>query len=215
MKRKSVVVFGLGKFGQSIAMELVHGGAEVLAIDKNGDLAHDVADIVDCAVSGDVCDTDTLNSLGISNMDAAVIAITENLDASVMATIYAKEAGVPYILAKAKDEIHGKILQKVGADKIIIPEHESGIRAARQIITGNILDFIELSKDIRIVEIKVRKEWIGHCLRDLDLRRKEKINVIAVRKDEQVTVNLPPDTPFDEQMTLIITVDKKDLPKIL
>ena len=215
MKRKSVVVFGLGKFGQSIAMELVHGGAEVLAIDKNGDLAHDVADIVDCAVSGDVCDTDTLNSLGISNMDAAVIAITENLDASVMATIYAKEAGVPYILAKAKDEIHGKILQKVGADKIIIPEHESGIRAARQIITGNILDFIELSKDIRIVEIKVRKEWIGHCLRDLDLRRKEKINVIGVRKDEQVTVNLPPDTPFDEQMTLIITVDKKDLPKIL
>ena len=215
MKRKSVVVFGLGKFGQSIATELAHGGAEVLAIDKRGELLHDVADIVDCAVRGDVCDTDTLNSLGISNMDAAVIAITENLDASVMATIYAKEAGVPYILAKAKDEIHGKILHKVGADKIIIPEHESGIRAARQIITGNILDFIELSKDIRIVEIKVRKEWIGHCLRDLDLRRKEKINVIAVRKDEQVTVNLPPDTPFDEQMTLIITVDKKDLPKIL
>ena len=215
MKHKSIIVFGLGKFGQSISIELANAGAEVLAIDLDEERAHDVANIVDCAVSGDVRDTDTLESLGISNMDAAVVAITGSLDASVMATIFAKEAGVPYILAKAQDEIHGRILQKVGADKVIIPEHESGIRAARQLITGNVLDFVELSKNIRMVEITVRDAWIGHSLQELDLRRTEHINVIAVRKDEEVLVNLNPDMIFERDMTLLVTVAKKDLSALL
>lgn len=215
MKHKSIIVFGLGKFGQSISVELANAGAEVLAIDRDEERAHDVADTVACAVSGDVRDTDTLESLGISNMDAAVVAITGNLDASVMATIFAKEAGVPYILAKAQDEIHGRILQKVGADKVIIPEHESGIRAARQLITGNVLDFVELSKNIRMVEITVRDAWIGHSLQELDLRRTEHINVIAVRKDEEVLVNLHPDMIFERDMTLLVTVAKKDLSALL
>lgn len=215
MKHKSIIVFGLGKFGQSISIELANAGAEVLAIDLDEERTHDVANVVDCAVSGDVRDTDTLESLGISNMDAAVVAITGSLEASVMATIFAKEAGVPFILAKAQDEIHGRILRKVGADKVIIPEHESGIRAARQIITGNVLDFVELSKNIRMVEITVRDAWIGHSLQELDLRRTEHINVIAVRKDEEVLVNLHPDMIFEQDMTLLVTVAKKDLSALL
>lgn len=215
MKHKSIIVFGLGKFGQSVSIELANAGAEVLAIDLDEERAHDVANVVDCAVSGDVRDMDTLESLGISNMDAAVVAITGSLDASVMATIFAKEAGVPFILAKAQDDIHGRILRKVGADKVIIPEHESGIRAARQIITGNVLDFVELSKNIRMVEITVRDAWIGHSLQELDLRRTEHINVIAVRKDEEVLVNLHPDMIFEQDMTLLVTVAKKDLSALL
>lgn len=215
MNNKSIVVFGLGKFGQSVAIELANAGADVLAIDKNEDRTHDVANVVTCAMSGDVCDTETLDSLGISNMDAAIIAITSSLDASIMATIYAKEAGVPFVFAKANDSIHGKILKKVGADQVIIPEHASGVRVARQILTGNVLDFIELSDRVRMLEISVRPEWVGHSLQELDLRRKEHINVIAMRKGDDVLVNLDPTIVFTDDISLIITMDKKDLHRLM
>lgn len=211
---KSIVVFGLGRFGKSIAIELANAGADVLAIDSDKERVHEVADIVTCAIKADACDSETLLSLGISNMDAAIIAITESLDASIMATIFAKDAGVPYVFAKAKDATHMKILNKVGADKVIIPEHESGIRVARQILTGNILDFVELSERIRMVEIAMRPEWTGKSLRQLNLRQTEQINVVAIRQNEEVRVILDPDEPLTPGTTLLIIVDKKDLARL-
>lgn len=215
MIKKSVVVFGLGKFGQSVAIELANAGADVLAIDKQESRTHDVADLVTCAVSGDVCDPDTLDNLGISNMDTAIVAITGSVEASIMATLYAKEAGVAEIFAKAKDGTHEKILRKVGADKVIIPEHEAGVRIARQVLTGNVLDFVELSKRIRMVEITVRPEWIGHSLIELDLRRKERINIVAIREEEKFYINIDPKMVLSKEMTLLITIDKKDLAHLL
>ncbi len=215
MTKKSIVIFGLGKFGQSVAIELANAGADVLAIDIQEARTHDVADLVTCAVSGDVCDPDTLDNLGISNMDAAIVAITGSVEASIMATLYAKEAGVSKIFAKAKDRTHEKILRKVGADKVIIPEHESGVRIARQVLTGNVLDFMELSKHIRMVEIKVRPEWVGNTLVELDLRRKERINIVAIREEEDFYTNIDPNLTLNEKMTLMIIIDKKDLPHLL
>lgn len=215
MIKKSVVIFGLGKFGQSLAIELANAGADVLAIDKQESQTHDVADLVTCAVSGDVCDPDTLDNLGISNMDTAIVAITGSVEASIMATLYAKEAGVSEIFAKAKDSTHEKILRKVGADKVIIPEHEAGVRIARQVLTGNVLDFVELSKRIRMVEITVRPEWIGHSLIELDLRRKERINIVAIREGEEFYINIDPKMILNKEMTLLITIDKKDLSHLL
>jgi trk system potassium uptake protein TrkA len=213
--KKSFVIFGLGKFGNSVATELSSAGAEVLAVDCDKERVQALSDVVTCAVCADICDTEAIHSLGISNMDAAVVAITNSLDASILATIHCKESGVPFVFAKAKDDTHAKILQKVGADKTVTPEHESGIRVARHLMTGNILDFIEISKNIRMVEIAVRKEWANHSLRELNLRQKEKMNVIAIRQGENLTVNPNPDEVLTDKSTLLIIVEQKDLRKLL
>ncbi len=212
--KKSVVIFGLGKFGESIARELINAGCDVLAIDVNKERVQNISDIATYAVQADVCDTETMKSLGISNMDAAVIAITGNLNASIMATIFAEEAGVPYVIAKASDEIHTKILTRVGADKTIIPEHESGVRIAHRLMAGNVLDFFELSHSIRMVEIQVKPEWVGGSLRSLDLRKKYHINVIAIRQNDEIDQSPDPDNPLFADQTMLITINKKDLEKL-
>lgn len=212
---KSFAVFGIGKFGESVAIELSNAGCDVLAIDLDREKVHNISDQVTCAVKADVCDTESMKSLGISNMDAAIIAITGNLDASIMATIFAKEAGVPFVIAKSNDDTHTKILKKVGADKVIIPEHETGVRIARRLTTDNVLDFFELSQRIRMVEINIKPEWVGKTLRKLNLRQKHQINVIALRQNGEVNVGPDPDEALPDKITLLITVDKKDLEKLL
>lgn len=215
MAKKSFAVIGLGKFGRSIVEEMVKAGADVLAIDMDEEKVKKVSEFVTCAAQADVRDTDAMDEFGISNMDGVVVAMTGSLDASIMATIYAKEAGVPYVLVKAQDEIHERILKKVGADRVIIPEQESGIRVARNMVTGNFIDFIELSDRVKMIEMKVRQEWVGRSLRDLDLRKKHALNVIAVRQDGELLVNQDPDQPLQKDITLLVTVDKKDLQKLL
>lgn len=214
MIKKSYAILGLGKFGASIAEEMSKAGVDVLAVDIDEDSVHSVSDFVTVAVRADVCDTETMKSLGLSNMDAAIVAITGNLDASIMATITAKEAGIPVVVAKAKDEIHAKILEKVGADRIIVPEKESGIRMARCLMSGNFIDFIELSDKISMVELNVRPEWIGKSLRELKLREKARINVIAVHTEQEVTVNMNPDMPLKAGYSMWVTVDKRDIDKL-
>lgn len=211
--KKSFAVLGLGKFGMSVARELSRAGAEVLAVDIDREMVHEVADDVTCAMCADVRDAETLETLGLSNMDAVIVAITGDLNASVMATICSKEAGVPFVMAKAEDEIHTKILKKVGADKVIIPERESGTRTARMLLSSNIVDFIELSKNICLIEEEVKSEWIGKNLRELNLRQKHKMNVVALRKGEEVIANISPDKPLEEGMRLMVIMDRKDLPK--
>lgn len=212
---KSFAVLGLGKFGVSVAHELYEAGADVLAVDRNKERLQSVAQYATYAVAADIEDAESMNSLGLSNMDGVVIAVTENLNASILATIYAKEAGVPYVIAKAKDETHIKILKKLGADMTVLPEYESGIRIARHLATGNILNFVELSADIRMVEISIREEWAGRSLKELDLRKREHINVIAIRKGGEISTDLDPDQPLDRESSMLITVDKKVLNRLI
>ncbi|MDD6857258.1 potassium channel family protein [Lachnospiraceae bacterium HCP1S3_C3] len=216
MDKKSYAVIGLGRFGAAIAAELARAGAEVLAVDQDEERVHELSSLVTCAVKADVCDAEIMDSLGISNMDGVVVAITESLDASIMATIYAKEAGVGYVLAKARDAIHARILDKVGADKVIIPEKESGVRMARNMISGSFLDFIELSDRVRMIEIPVKEEWVGKTLIELDLRKKKQINVVAVRDvDNEVYVNFEPDRPLEGGMSMFVTVDRNNIAKLV
>lgn len=216
MREKSYAVIGLGKFGAAIAEELSRAGAEVLAVDNDEERVHELASIVTCAVKADVCDAESMETLGLSNMDGVVVAITESLDASIMGTILAKEAGVDYIIAKARDAIHARILEKVGADKVIVPEKESGVRIARSMMSGKFLDFIELSDRIRMIEIPVKEDWIGKTLIELNLRKSKKINVIAVRNvDEEVIVNFDPERPIKAGMSMLITVDRNDIAKLV
>lgn len=213
-KKKSIVILGLGKFGESIAKELSLAGAYVLAVDADKDRVHEISDIVTQAVVADICDAEAMHALGISNMDVAIIAITGHLDASILATIFCKDAGVPFIYAKAKDTTHTRILEKVGADKIIIPEQESSIRIARHLLTGNIIDIVEISETIRMAEISMRPEWINHTLRELDLRNRENVNVIALRQNREINVTPDPDLSLNEEMSLLIIADQNTLGKL-
>lgn len=214
-KNNSYAVIGMGRFGSSVAKELSSGGADVLAIDSNEERVRAISEFVTCAVKADVTDAETVASLGLGNMDAVIVAVTRSMDASILATITAKENGAPYVIAKALDEMHAKILTKVGADKVIIPEKESGRRIARNLMNGNFLDFFELSERISMVEVPVQEEWIGSNLKELDFRRRHHVNVIAYEADgQELIVNIPPDMPLVKG-TIWITGNVDDVAKVM
>ncbi len=214
-KNNSYAVVGMGRFGSSVAKELSKGGADVLAIDLNEERVRSIAEHVTYAVKADITDAETVASLGLSNMDAVVVAVTRSMDASIMATIMAKENGAPYVIAKAMDEMHAKILRKVGADRVIIPEKESGVRIAKGLMNGKFLDFFELSEHISMVEIPIQEEWVGKNLRQLDFRREHSVNVIAYEEEgKEVIVNIPPDMPL-KKGSIWITGTVENVAKIM
>jgi trk system potassium uptake protein TrkA len=204
MSKKEFVVFGLGRFGKSVAMTLAESGCEVLVVDDNAEKIQEVADIVTYAVKANVTDVDTMETLGISNFDGAIVAIGENLEASVMVTILAKELGIPYILAKAQNELHAKILKKVGADMVVFPEKETGIRIAHNLLLGNFFDAVELSSTYSLMDISALNEWDGHTLLELDLRAKYKVNVIGIKKEGVLDINPEADTKVSKNDILVM-----------
>ena len=184
-RKKSYVVLGLGSFGTSTAIELEKQGIEVMAIDANKERVEAVTPYVTCPIQLDVTNESGLSNLGIKNMDGAIVSIGENLEASVMATILIKEMGVPMIYAKAENSLQKKILLKVGADRVIFPEKESGERIAT-IIAGNFSDYFHLSDKVSIVEVTAKKEWVGKNLVELDFRNRYQVNVIALKRNGEV-----------------------------
>ena len=213
--KKSYAVFGLGEFGRSVAEELMIAGAEVMVLDKDEDLVSDMASKVTTAIQIDATELHAFDSLGLSNMDGVIVATTSSLEASIMTIMAAKEAGVPFVLAKSQNPTMASIYERIGADKIVTPEHDGGVRVARNIVAGNFLDFFELSKRVRMVEISVREEWIGKNLKELSLRQKHKINVVALRRDGELTTDIDPDTPLCSGDTVLVTVDKKYIEELL
>lgn len=203
MSKKEYIVIGLGQFGTSIAQTLMQNDCEVLALDINEKRTRAIADSVTCAVTGNVMDTELLSGLGIRNFDGAIIAIGENMEASIMATMVVNELGVPHILAKAQSELHAKILRKVGADRVVLPEFEMGIRYANNMVHGNFFDAVELSPDISMMEIHVRREWEGKSLKQLNMRAKYKINVIGIKSEDGFDVNPDPDEPLSAGAQLV------------
>lgn len=214
MAKKQFAVLGLGKFGTSIAETLANAGYEVIAVDSDEEKVQDIADAVTYALRADVTEPGVLNNIGISNVDAVVVAISGNMEASVMATILAKEAGAPYVLSKANTEMHGTILKRIGADEIITPEKAMGTRVAKKLMAGNFLDLYELSRSFSMVEIIVPEAWTGKTLKELDLRRKG-INVIGLMEGDKVTVNIDPEMPLPADETVIIVAKNDTLSKIV
>lgn len=214
MARKEFVVFGMGRFGSSVAKTLSENGCQVLAVDSEQSKIELIADDVTYAVCTDVTDVDAIHSLGISNFDGAVIAIGGNLEASVMVTILAKELGIPYILAKAQNELHAKILKKVGADMVVFPEKETGIRIAHNLIDGNLFDAVELSEQHSMMDFSVPESWIGKSLRQLNLRNTKKINVIGLKRDGKLDITFDVDMPLAKEDVLIIIGKNSALSKL-
>lgn len=211
---KSYAVFGLGKYGIAVATELVNNGADVLAVDIDEDIVNSaVADIPFCRCA-DITDPEVIKQLGISNVDVVIIAMANNLEASVMSAILCKEAGVKMVIAKCADEMHGKILCKVGADKVVYPESESGVRLAKNLVSAGVVDIIDLSEDISVIEIPVQEKWVGKTLIELDLRKKYAFNIIAIRNGEDIIVNVDPNVQLSNEMQLVVIINKTNINKL-
>ncbi len=214
MKRKEFAVFGLGNYGMSVAKTLAQSGCEVIVADNNADKIQEISDTVTYAVKADLTDAEVFKTLGLSNVDVAIVAITNSIEASVMATIMAKEEGVPYVVAKANNDIHATVLKKVGADEIVFPEKSMGSRTAKNLISGNFVDIIELAKSFSMVEMRIPQDWVGKTLKEIDVRTKLGINVIAIKNGDEVNVNLNPDEPMQEDATMIIVGYNANIDKI-
>ena len=211
---RTYAVFGLGRYGRAIAKELVNNGVEVLAVDVDEEVVNAASVDIPFCKCADITDADVIDQLGIGNIDVVVIATANNLEASVMATMLCKEAGVKTVIAKCADEMQQKILLKVGADQVMFPESESGTRLARNLISSGFMDIIDLSDDVSMVELAVRPEWAGQNLLQLNLRRKYGINVVAVCRGENVDINIDPERPLQADTKLIVIAHTSELNKL-
>ena len=212
--KKTYAVFGLGRYGTAVARELVKNGVEVIAVDTDQRIVNDAAAFLPVCKCADVTDAEVISRLGIENIDTVIVCMASNLEASVMAVTLCKEAGVKTIIAKCANEMHQKILLRVGADQVVFPETESGIRLAKNLLSSGFIDMISLSKDVSLIEIDVRDEWIGKNLIELNLRKKYGVNIVAVKKGEQVDVNINPEQLLDAETTLIIIANTSKLGKL-
>ena len=212
--QQTYAVFGLGRYGVAVAKELVNSGAEVLAVDMNQDIVNTASMELPYCKCADVTDAEVIKQLGIANVDTVIIGMASNLEASVMATALCKEIGVKTVIAKCANEIHQKVLSKVGADRVVFPEKESGTRLAKNLVSSGFMDIIELSKNVSMIECDVREEWIGKTLVELNLRKKYDINVVAVCQGEEVSVSVDPERKLEPDMKLIVIANMTKISKL-
>jgi len=208
--RKQYAVLGLTRFGESLAVNLQNLGCDVVVLDSNEARIHDIADKVSYAMIADVEDPAVLKAIGARQLDGIIVTIME-MEASIMATLMSKEMGVPFVMAVAKNEAHARVLSKVGADEVILPEKESGTRIAKNLVSANFAEWISLSSEYAIVEMPVPTAWVGQTLIQLDLRKKYHVNIVAKKKGKKIEVNILPDVPFTEEDTLIVIGSNKDI----
>ena len=207
-------MLGLGKFVIGVADELMERGAEVLVVDRNERLIEQHAGKYTQAVIADLADVEQIKELGLGNMEAVIVSMAQDLEASIMCVMIARESGVHKIIAKAENTRKGEILKKVGATQIIYPDQESGARTALQLMSRDILQFFDLSSDLVFVEMIPRKEWEGKVLSELKLRPRYGINVVAVRKSEKVQPVNNPDIVIRKEEPLLIVISKEQLEKL-
>ena len=179
---RQCVVVGLGTFGGSVAKALVEKGCEVLAIDEDEERVKEISDTVTQAVQADATDEKTLRSLGVDKMDIAIVSTGENMEGSILITLLMKELGVKTIVAKAISPSHGTVLRKVGATRVVFPERDTGVRVAESLATPDILEHIALSPEYSILEVHAPKSFIGRTLREIDVRAKHGVNIIAIKR---------------------------------
>lgn len=211
MKKKiQYLVVGLGRFGSALATELAEQGMQVLAVDRDMETVEAHRGRLTDVVCADAMDEGALRQLGAADFDVAVVNIGDDVKSSCVATMHLKEMGVPHIVAKAADDFHGRMLTRLGADKVIYPERDMGRRVAHNLVSEKIMDFIELSPDYSLVEMRPRPEWIGETLRKLNLRGREQINVVAVRSGGKVNAMPDPDTVINADDRMLVVSRSED-----
>ena len=211
MKSNSYLVFGLGRFGSSLARSLCEQGQQVMAVDSSEELVQDIAPFVTEAVQLNATDEAALASLEVSSFDGAVVSIGENVRDSVLICVLLKEMGIPYLIAKANDELHAKVLRKIGVDKVVFPERDMGERVARSIVTPGVLDLMQLSDDFQIVEIRLPEKWAGNTLIGLNVRRRFGISILAVHRNGSYMVSPSADMQLEEGDILLVLGKTEDI----
>ncbi len=209
-KTKQYVVFGLGLFGESVAKELYEMGHEVLAIDEDEELVEAIAPYVTQAVQADATDEGALESLGIRNFDAAIVSIGHDVRDSILVCVLLKEMSVPYLIAKAMDDLHAKVLRKVGVDRVIFPERDMGKRLARTLLMPNVVELMSLTDQHQMVEILTPKKWIGHSIQELDVRKKFGVSIVGIHRQGQLIPSPMADTVFEPGDLLLILGNRKE-----
>lgn len=211
---KSYIVVGMGRFGMEVARQLYKQGCEVVAMDVSSDLIQQIADHVTHAVVGDGQDKAVLKSLGVSSFDCAVVAIGDNLAASVLITLNMKELGVKHVVCKAYDETHRRVLEKLGADQVVIPEFDQAARLAKSLSRTNVLDYIELSEEYGIVDVPSPAAWNGKSLKELNVRAALGVNILAIRRQGKIHVSPGADFAFCQGDIVVMLGDEKALKKV-
>lgn len=211
---QSYAVFGLGRYGFAVAKELVRHGAEVLAVDSDEELVNAAITEIPYCKCADITEPEVIKQLGIANIDVVIIAMASSLEASVMATMLCKEIGVKTVITKCATDMDCKILSKVGADRVVFPESESGIRLAKNLLSSGFVDIMDLSSDVSMIELEVRPEWDGKSLLELNLRKKYAINVVAIIHDGNVHTDIDPEKPLTRSMRLIVIANPSRLRKL-
>ncbi len=212
--KKSVAVLGLGNYGKSLAEKLYDMGADVLVVDKDENLIKEFSSKCSAAICADLCNEEAVAALGLKNMDVVITSVAKNLTASIIAVAVAKEQGVPLIIAKSSSDRMSSILLRVGANKVIDPEEEGGIRSARILMSSSFKDFFKLDDNMYVVEMAPKKDWIGKSLLELGLRKTLSINVIAIKKKGGLWQFVDSKTKFEEENSLLVVMEKKDVQKL-
>lgn len=213
MKRElqQILIIGLGKFGMSLAKALYSYDCEVMAIDNNSELVDDVSEFVTHAAKVDATDPNALKELGAANFDVAVIGIGENLESSIMIALTLKDLGVPYIVAKSRDDMHAKLLTMIGVDRVIQPERDIGIRLAKSLMHKNVIERMEVGKEFSIAEVETPREWIGSRLNQLNVRPKYNINILCIEKTDKKILIPSADYVIEEGDNIMLIAPNKEL----
>lgn len=214
MKAKSFAVLGLGNFGKNLAETIAEMGFDVLAVDRDEEEVNNISANVTHAIVGDVMDENFIKSMGLRNFDAAIVAIGGEVHSSVLLTLMLKEEGVKRIVARAQSELHSRVLRKVGADKVVFPEKDMGVRVAHNLISYNVLDIMELSPEYSVVEVIPPGEWTEKSIRDSDIRAEYGVSIIAIRNNEYINVAPKADYVIKPDDQLIIIGKSENIKKI-
>jgi trk system potassium uptake protein TrkA len=209
--KKQYAVIGLGRFGNSVAKSLTGLGFEVLAIDESEQRIQEASNFVTHAVQANSTDEEALRALGIRNFDVVIVAIGQDIQASILTTLILKEIGVPTLIVKAQNELHGKVLSRIGADKVVFPERDMGVRVAHHLVASNIIDYIELSEEYSIVELRASKAIVGKNLMQLDIRARYRCNVMAIKSDGKMNITPNADDMIGENDVLVVVGKNDDL----
>ncbi len=211
---KTYAVFGLGRYGLAVARELIASGVEVIAVDIEPAIVNSAAVELPVCKCADITDPEVIRQLGIGNIDVVIVSMANNLEASVMTVTLCKEAGVKTVIAKCGNEMHKKILERVGADQVVFPENESGVRLAKNLLSSGFVDMITLSEDFSMIELDVRPEWVGKSLLELHLRKKYEINVVAIKRGDRLTVNINPEEKLAADSSLVVIANPEKLARL-
>lgn len=213
-RNKQFAVLGLGRFGQSIVTSLVENGCEVLCCDKDIEIVNEMSKYGCHVVQADVTDSHVLTEFGINNFDVVIVAIGENMEGSILATMMAKELGAKCVIAKAKNDIQKSILEKVGADKVVLPERDMGKRIVSTLIATNIIDYINLSDKFAIAEIEPAEKWLNKTILDINIRAKFGLNIVAIKRNNDIIVSLNPTDIIEKGDVLVVIGETPDVKKI-